>query len=100
MLKVDKAAILNRMIEYSTPYRQCPAFNWERAIKVLNELPDCITQEERRRYADEGWSAGKDSINVGPVSQPRQTSHTGCGCGALAALVTLVATLIFIIIII
>jgi len=40
--RVDKAAILERLTQYSQPYRLCPAFSWDRVLKALDELPDTI----------------------------------------------------------
>ena len=39
---IDKQAILRSVIEYSQPYRLCPAFSWERVAEGLKSLPDVI----------------------------------------------------------
>lgn len=39
---VDKDAILERITDYSQPYRLCPSFSWERVVDGLKKLPDTI----------------------------------------------------------
>ena len=43
---VDKKAILERATDYSTAYRLCPAFNWEKIVHTIEELPDTIDSIE------------------------------------------------------
>lgn len=43
---VDKKAILERATDYSTAYRLCPAFNWEKIVHAIEELPDTIDSIE------------------------------------------------------
>lgn len=43
---VDKKAILERATDYSTAYRLCPAFNWEKIVRAIEELPDTIDSIE------------------------------------------------------
>lgn len=39
---VDKKAILERAKSYSTAYRMCPCFDWDKIVKAIEELPDTI----------------------------------------------------------
>lgn len=48
-IKIDKDAIVKRINEYSSAYKYCPAFNYNRAIDVVTKIPDYITLEERER---------------------------------------------------
>lgn len=43
---VDKRAILERAISYSTAYRMCPSFNWERILNAVENLPNTIEAED------------------------------------------------------
>lgn len=39
---VDKKAILEHAATYSTAYRMCPCFDWDRVVQAINQLPNTI----------------------------------------------------------
>jgi hypothetical protein len=96
-LKVDKAALLKRMTEYSAPYRLCPAFNWDRAVKSLQDLPDYITPKQSRDFREEGASVGKITINLGPETSSKKSGCGGCGCGSMLTLGLIILMLLLVI---
>ncbi len=49
---VNKEAMLKRIVEYSEPYRLCPAFSIDNVIESLKNLPDIINPKE-----DKNWIA-------------------------------------------
>lgn len=49
---VDKKAMLKRILEYSEPYRLCPAFSIDNVMDALKNLPDRINPKK-----DKNWIA-------------------------------------------
>ncbi len=41
---VDKVAMKNRIVSYSTPYLDCPCFSMEKVLNALDKLPDRLTR--------------------------------------------------------
>ena len=41
---VDKKAILERAKSYSTAYRMCPCFDWDKIVKAIEELPNTVDE--------------------------------------------------------
>ena len=39
---VDKKALLEHAATYSTAYRMCPCFDWDRVVQAINQLPNTI----------------------------------------------------------
>lgn len=89
LLKIDKEAILRRMVEYSEPYRHCPAFNWERAVAALKKLPDYLTREQYLTHAKSNSLVGEIRINIEPPKTEAASGCSGCGCAS-----TLVCTIL------
>jgi len=61
---VDKTAIKHRMVEYSQPYRNCPAFSWDRAMEGLASLPDTINPRTNKEWIDIGSSVQPKDYGV------------------------------------
>ena len=41
---IDKIAIKNRIMDYSTPYLDCPCFSMDKVLEVLDKLPNKINK--------------------------------------------------------
>lgn len=54
---VDKKTMLKRILEYSEPYRLCPAFSIDSVLEALKNLPDNINPKK-----DKNWIAAGSMI--------------------------------------
>ena len=61
-IKIDKNAIRQRIDEYSTAYRLCPAFNYSHIIDTLSRIPDYITNEEQQKLQFHAYSDKADAF--------------------------------------
>lgn len=104
---VDKEAMLKRIIEYSEPYRLCPAFSWDKAVDGLKNLPDRISPGKKTDWIRQGncllpknnRNAVTHTINIEIAAEAesglkKKSSCLGCGCGALITLTVLTTSVI------
>jgi hypothetical protein len=104
---VDKNAILERITEYSQPYRLCPAFSWEKALDGLKKLPNTINPKRNPEWVASGSGimpksrtepvvaasltidvsdllrsnyAEEEASKESPFSSRQKQKPAGCGC--------------------
>ena len=51
LFHIDKIAIKNRIIDYSTPYLDCPCFSMDKILEVLDKLPSKIDKTNNHSYS-------------------------------------------------
>lgn len=54
---LDKELLLKRISEKSTPYLQCPAFDFEHILKIANALPNMITIGQYKKMANNNFNS-------------------------------------------
>jgi len=105
---VDKEAILDRLKEYSQPYRLCPSFLWDRAIEGLKSLPNTIDVNKNQDWVKVGNRIVSKSkiesltyrieidLNKKLIENIKPQKAGGCGYLSILVLILLVAIIIFI----
>lgn len=67
---IDKIAIKNRIMDYSTPYLDCPCFSMDKVLEALDKLPNKINKANNYNSSYESKMSLDELLNEYSIKNP------------------------------